>query len=422
MQTNRAVCCFYALTGQFDQRGSNVLFATTPTNPITGRELLPQSKAALRLGIDKHPLGPPVDPGLVQPARVYDAIVKGEPYPVKALVSFGSDLLLGHGDPLRGKAALEAIEFYVHVDTTINPSAAFADLLLPASTCWEHEALLPFFEIAEDTMNWVQLRPAVAKPVGESRSDIEIIFDLAQRLGLSGQFFNGDFEAALNHQLAPSQISAQELRRNPIGLRASVTTSHRKYAQSDARTGEPRGFETPTRRVEIYSTAFAKTGYPPLPVFDSRADKADERYPLTLTFYRLVQFCDEQHRNILRLRRTAPEPFLEIHPQAAHAVGISNGEWISLETEAGKVRLKAKFNDSLHPSVVATVYGWWQACQELKLNGHDPFTQNGSNANLLIPNSDVDPISASVAHRSQKCRVRRENSLQEKKQKMPQEE
>jgi hypothetical protein len=54
---------------------------------------------------------------------------------------------------------------------------------------------------------------------------------------------------------------------------------------------------------------------------------------------------------------------------------------------------------------VATIYGWWQACQELKLTGHDPFSHNGANANLLIANSDVDPISASVAHRSQSCRV-----------------
>ncbi len=178
----------------------------------------------------------------------------------------------------------------------------------------------------------------------------------------------------------------------------------------DARTGEPKGFDTPTRKIEIYSTAFANAGYAPLPVFDtSNHDDTNEHYPLTLTFYRLVQFCDEQHRNIPRLRRSVPEPFLEIHPETAKAQRIEDGEWLSLETKIGKVRLKAKFNDSLHPDVVATVYGWWQACQELKLNGHDPFTQNGSNANLLISNSDVDPISASVAHRAQKCRVRKDN-------------
>ncbi|MGH7926757.1 MAG: molybdopterin-dependent oxidoreductase, partial [Candidatus Binatia bacterium] len=116
MQTNRAVCIFYALTGQFDQRGSNVLFATPSTNAITGRELLPKEKAGVRLGAKAHPLGPPDDPGLVQAAEVYEAILTERPYPVKAMVLFGSDPLMGHGDPLKGKAALEALEFYIHVD------------------------------------------------------------------------------------------------------------------------------------------------------------------------------------------------------------------------------------------------------------------------------------------------------------------
>jgi anaerobic selenocysteine-containing dehydrogenase len=250
----------------------------------------------------------------------------------------------------------------------------------------------------------------VATPVGESRSDIEIIFDLAQRLDLTEQFFGGDLEAAFAHQLAPAQLSPQQLRQSPVGLRANVTTRHRKYGELDERTGEPNGFATPTRKIEIYSTTFANAGYSPLPVFERRNhDGRNEQYPLTLTFYRLVQFCDEQHRNIPRLRRSVPEPFLEIHPQTASAQSIENGEWVSLETASGKVQLKTKFNDSLHPDVVATVYGWWQACRELDLNGQDPFTHKGANANLLVPNCDVDPISASVAHRAQKCRIRKEN-------------
>ena len=85
--------------------------------------------------------------------------------------------------------------------------------------------------------------------------------------------------------------------------------------------------------------------------------------------------------------------------------GIENGDWIRLETKTGGIRLKAKLNQSLHPDVVTTVYGWWQACQELKLDGHDPFSPNGANTNLLIPNSDNDTISASVAHRGQRCRL-----------------
>jgi anaerobic selenocysteine-containing dehydrogenase len=405
MQTNRAVCIFYALTGQFDQRGSNVLFATTPTNPITGRELLPTRQADLRIGIDAHPLGPPTDPGLVQPARVYDSILTEKPYPVKALIAFGSDLLLGHGDPLRGKNALEALDFYVHVDTTINPSAAFADLLLPANTCWEHPALLPFFEIAEDTMNWAQLRPAVASPVGESRSDVAIIFDLAKRLGLAEEFFNGDVDAAWNYQLAPSGLSVNQLREHPAGLPSNAQTRHKKYDEIDEDTKRPCGFSTPSGKIEIYSSLFGRAGYSPLPQFEPRKPH-NEPYPLTLTFFRDIHFCDEQHRNIPRLRRAVPEPFLEIHPSAADAAGIKDGDWILLETANGKVKLKAKLNESLHPSVVATVYGWWQACQELGLDAQDPFSANGANTNLLVSNADLDPISASVAHRAQRCRIR----------------
>jgi anaerobic selenocysteine-containing dehydrogenase len=94
-----------------------------------------------------------------------------------------------------------------------------------------------------------------------------------------------------------------------------------------------------------------------------------------------------------------------MHPAAAEAQDIQDGEWVYLETRTGKVRLKARFNNSLHPQVVAMVYGWWQACRELNLGGYDPFNENGANTNLLIANADSDPISASVAHRGQPCRI-----------------
>jgi anaerobic selenocysteine-containing dehydrogenase len=67
-------------------------------------------------------------------------------------------------------------------------------------------------------------------------------------------------------------------------------------------------------------------------------------YPLVLTFLRLVQFCDEQHRNIPRLRRQAPHPLLEIHPAPAAALDIQDGEWVLLETAIGTVQLMANFN------------------------------------------------------------------------------
>jgi anaerobic selenocysteine-containing dehydrogenase len=413
-QMNRAVCIFYALTGQFDQRGSNVIFSTTATRPITGDELLSPEAAARRLGYADRPLGPAVVSKRVQAYDVYRAILTGEPYPVKGLITFGSDPLLGNGDTLRGKAALEAIDFYVHVDMFANPSAAFADLLLPASTCWEREGLMLSFPTAEETINWVQLRPSAVAPQHESRSDLRIIFDLAERMGLGEHFFGGDIDTAYDYQLAPSGLTVEQLRKQPIGMRAELRTRYRKYAKIDAQTGRPHGFHTPTRKLEIYSTSFAKAGYPPLPApAESSFSGADlsQKYPLVLTFSRLMQFCDQQHRNIPRLRRQAREPFLEIHPHTAAPLKIQNEEWVVLETANSAARFKAKFNSLLHPTVVTTQYGWWQSCETLGLPGYDPFGPSGSNANLLIANDIIDPISGSVPHRSHRCRIKKANEV-----------
>jgi anaerobic selenocysteine-containing dehydrogenase len=413
-QTSRAVSLFYALTGQFDRRGSNVLFASTATNPITGRELLPREQASRTLGYAERPLGPPGTSGYVTTYDMYRAILTEQPYPVKGLVTFGTDVLMGNADLLRGKAALEALDFYVHVDVFANPSASLADLLLPAATCWEREALRPSLGAGAEMATWAQFREPVVQPLHEARSEVAIIFDLAMRLGLGEHFFAGDVEAAYGYELAPSGLTVQQLRQHPMGMRARGETRYQKYAELDAATGQPHGFPTPTRKVEIYATSFARAGYAPLPVYQepegsphSSSDLAQE-YPLVLTFFRLVQYCDVQHRNIPRLRRQVPEPFLEIHPATAAAVRIQDGEWVILETAMGRIRLKARCKNSLHPGVVATAHGWWQGCRELELPGYDPFGPEGANANLLVSNDVIDPISGSVPHRSQRCRVRKE--------------
>lgn len=256
MQLNRAVCCFYALTGQYDQSGSNVLTATTPIRPVDGPQLLPKEKAAIRLGFKEHPLGPPNDPGHVQAAAVYDAVLTGQPYKVRAMVCFGSDPLLAHGDPVRGKEALTALDFYVHMDFFANPTAMFADLLLPASTSWETEAIKTNFAFPKgasaEASRWVQLRKEVVPPAAETRSDLMVIFDLACRLGLGELFFGGDVEAGWRHQLEPSGVALEDLRTHPIGVKAEVANQHRKYAAIDPQTGRPRGFATPSRKLELY--------------------------------------------------------------------------------------------------------------------------------------------------------------------------
>lgn len=414
MQTNRAISILYGLTGNLDVRGGNLNFPRVPTNSIGGREFLPKEKAALRLGYAERPLGPAGTTGNVQAYEVYKAILTGKPYPVNGFVFFGGNPLLSNGDSETGRKALQRLEFYLHADMFSNPCAELAaDLLLPASTCWESEALKTTFEMGESTCTHVQLRTPVISPLYDSRPDLDIIFQLACRMGFRKEFWNGDAEAAFGFQLAPSGLTVEELRRQPVGITVPIPIREKKYAQLDAKTGQLRGFNTVTRRLEVFSVTFRSHGYDPLPVYQEPAigpvTRPDlrERFPLVLTCSKLIQFCHTQHRQIPMLRKQAREPFVEMHPETMARLGIVDGEWVEVESLLGRVRLKAKMTHGIDPRLVSTQHGWWEPCEDLGLPGYDPFDAEGANINRTVGNDAIDPISGSVPHRSYLCAVRK---------------
>ena len=190
-----------------------------------------------------------------------------------------------------------------------------------------------------------------------------------------------------------------------------LETRFRKFAEIE--NGAPKGFKTPTRKIELYSQTMLDYGYPPLPEFEeprvsprSRPDLA-ERYPLILTSAKHTLFCETQHRAIPSLRRQAMDPEVELHSGAAAERGIQPGDWVILETPEGSVRARARLNDTLKPDVVCGQHGWWQACPEIGAPGYDPFSSEGANYNLIIGNEAIDPVSGSVPHRAYVCQVRR---------------
>ena len=227
-------------------------------------------------------------------------------------------------------------------------------------------------------------------------------------------FWNGDVEAGYRHLLEPSGVSLEELRALPYGT--SVRPARRcATASSPSSTrvaGAPRGFATPTKKVEIFATRFADHGLPALPVYvepalspRSRPDLA-ERFPLVLTNAKRPQYMHSQLRGL-------PEPQkdrAESHrgDPSGHRAPVRrrrHGEWIVVETPSGRVRAQAHVTDAILPGVVCCSHGWWEACPELGLPGFDPFTDDGANQNLLVHNDQHDPVSGGTPHRSTLCRV-----------------
>ena len=103
---------------------------------------------------------------------------------IRALLSFGANIMIQNADSQRGREALEQLDFFVHVDMFDRSLlATYADILLPASTCWESPALRTSFAGGPSTVSYMQYRKATIEPLYESRPDMQIIFRSGDTFG-----------------------------------------------------------------------------------------------------------------------------------------------------------------------------------------------------------------------------------------------
>jgi anaerobic selenocysteine-containing dehydrogenase len=410
-QTSRAIASLYALLGDFDRQGGNVTFPKVPTNSVDGKEFLSKEAAALRIGRDKKPLGPPASPGNCAAYDIFTAILDEQPYPIKAFLAFGCNPVMSNADPRRAREALSKLEFAVAMDLFMTPTAQLCDYVLPATSFLEMSNITTAFEHRQLGKTHLQYRAVVVEPLYERRSDTWILFELAKRMGMSEQFFNGDIEAAYAYELAPTGITLEELKNTPGGISRPVAPTFEKHTKIN-KDGKPRGFATPSKRVELYCHKFAAAGYPALPEYIepalspvSRPDVAAD-FPLVLTNAKNTTFVHSQQRALTSLRKALPEPSADVHPETALRYGIKNKDWMIVETPKGAIKVKARVTGNIVPGAVCVQHGWWQGCKELELPGYDAYNENGANAAVLIGTDQADPISGSLPHRSYLCRVR----------------
>ena len=401
-QIDRALATLMSLKGCYDAPGGNVVLPSVPRNAICGPDLLDPAQQAKAIGLDDKPLGPP-NQGRITAHDFYTAVLDGRPYKVRGLIGFGANLAVAHANSSRGRDALDALEFYVHCDVFENPSARSADFLLPVNTPWERDALRIGFGSGLAAQEHVQLRQQMVASAGESRSDADIAFALAEELGLRDQFFDGSIEAARSHILQPSGITLDQLRNCPEGIRYPLKQRYRKYAEP-TEMGVT-GFATETGQVELYSALLRRNGQPPVPTFDPDELPANETYPFALTTAKTGYYCHSQHRQVPSLRKREPEPTVNLAPEAAERLGLEAGDWAEISTRHGQARMKVKLDNSLDQRVVRASFGWWQGNAALDLPGYDAFSSSGANYNMLVGSDQLDPVSGAAAHRSQSCNI-----------------
>ncbi len=404
VQNSRAVFALIGLTGNFDVAGGN-----KPAPPswleiagagFTTRQHefeLPRSWDDLppRVGAGRFP----VWAELVDQAQAMDLprqIRSGDPYPLRALVAFGLNHRMFPA-PDRFLEAIQELDFICDVDLFATDASRYADIVLPACSSVERGELRCYPE------KWVTLTEPAIAPLGEARSDTDIVFALAQALGLDDPLLNpapdgaadpaATFAAAADWIFEPSGMTMAELARHPGGMpvRDPLQTPDRRYLEH--------GFPTPSGKMEFVSSVLERIGpqigADALPTWrppahgDGTTTGQARDYPFILNAgSRLPMFIHSRTYRLSWTRGLRPRPAADINPLDARALGVAQDEEIELSTPAGSIRVLANLTELAQPGVVHMYHGHPEA-----------------DVNLLLDPDELDPISGFPAYRSARCRV-----------------
>jgi anaerobic selenocysteine-containing dehydrogenase len=247
----------------------------------------------------------------------------------------------------------------------------------------------------------------VIEPLGDYKSDYEFWIDLAVAMGYGKEFWNGSIEAAMDDQLEPLGLTIDELRKHPHGIHLTPPGPAEPLYENFEKvfaSASPRLSQAPLLpqgKVALYATALEEQGHHAMPEWVEPPESVTgtpellARYPLVLSdFHTSKAYMAGWLRNIPTLREVLPHPTLQIHPAAARARGVADGDWVLVESPHGTLKVKAELYPGIRPDTVMMLHGWWQGCEELGLPGY-PLTDGGANVQNVY-SSDVaratDPL------------------------------
>ena len=180
VQAIRATLVLWALAGQLDVPGGLLFRMKENAFPINREGLVPNPDVRKALGRDRFPIYS-LYRGESHAMALPDAVLKGEPYPVRSLIILGSSMITAWPNPALWRRTLGALDFLVCIDRYLTADAAYADVVLPATTMYEITSYMTYGPI-------FKIREKVIEPVGEARNDFLILTELARRLGYGDRY------------------------------------------------------------------------------------------------------------------------------------------------------------------------------------------------------------------------------------------
>jgi thiosulfate reductase/polysulfide reductase chain A len=345
---------------------------------------------------------------------VWQAILTGNPYPIKALIAGGNNPLIAYANAKQIYRALKSphLELFAVVEQWLTPSAMLADYVLPATNWLE----MPLLHLGTYTgfQDFVAASEQVIPALYERRPDYYFWQGLGKRLEQE-KYWRRTLEEEWEWCIKPllDELNMESFEEFVREKRFWFPPFEERYHEKiDPKTGRPKGFGTPTGKIEFCSTILEKLGYDPLPHFEEPAETLlsqpglSKEYPLILiTGSRFRPFHHSEHRQLPSARKLYPDPTIEIHPDTAKRFGIEEGEWTIVETTWGKIKQRARFSTRIDPRMVDIQHGWWFP-EEIP---DDPILYRAfeSNANVLTTDKDeyCDPPTGALNLSPYLCKV-----------------
>ena len=392
--SHRAIFCLTALTGNFDRAGGNIPNPATYLHKPAGFKMREHEfrsnrypGGVERIGAERFPLwNAQFDE--IQGMDLLRQLEEDKPYPVRAIFALGMNAKMYPQTDDLLRAMKDKLDFFVDTDVYMTMTAKYADIVLPACTSVERSELKAY-----QGGYLLYTKPAI-QPLYESRSDVDILCDLARIMNLDDEYLQKGYEASLDWMMEGCGLTVADLKKSDLPVKVPAA----KWPVEPGKCLRD-GFKTPTGKFEFYSTAIAaidpKYGLDPLPsYYDSLSDQNDEEtrenYPFYLcTGARLAHAIHSRAHETPWLRSLRPNPTCEINPQDGKRLGLKEGGDVELYSPYGSIRVKVKFTHKIKPGVIMMLHGYTEA-----------------NVNLLIGRDHLDPYSGFPGFKGMRCNIR----------------
>jgi assimilatory nitrate reductase catalytic subunit len=283
---------------------------------------------------------------------------------LRGLFVMGSNVAVASPGAARIESRLKALDFLAVCDAFPNETTAHAHVVLPVLQWAEEEGTLTNLE------GRVIRRRVTARPPTGPRGDLDILRELAERLGVGDKFAF----------VSPREVF-DELRRATAGAPADYSgiTYERIDAEdgvfwpcpSPSHPGTPRLFAERFHHADGRAKFFAVEHRP-------AGEEPDAAYPIYFTTGRYKEQYNSgaQTRLVAKLNSARPVPCLQIHPRLAARHSITTGRVVVLESRRGKAEFVAELSADIRPDTVFAPFHW-----------------GGKRAANLLTNPALDPVS-----------------------------